>query len=422
MNFFKKRIKDEYLENTSVENMFLIDYMPDAEGDFVKVYLAGLLSSGNSDASNRKIAMHLNMDEERVLQAWNYWEKRGVIRKHYPDPNDRFHYEVEFVSLKERLYSPDYEKQVGGEGDGIPEMNDDALKSLYAEVQQATGRMLESKELDALLSWRVDDRLPADFIIFVYKFCAEKRNNTQYRYVASVLHGWVSEGIRTVKDAEKFLEENDLRVQRRRRVMQALGFPRLPSERESEIIDSWFEELGATMDKVLDACGTTSGISNPNVNYVNTVIRNWHGKERGKSGSGKSGGPADEKQKYRLVQQVYDEARKRHQNEKDKHIREVYDRIPEMKELEASIRHAGIGAARASMQSSAATSEKKAALKEKLEKLILEKNRLLEQAGFPQDYMEMHYDCPVCEDTGITKEGARCRCYLEKSRSLFGTE
>ena len=47
MGFKRETIKDFYLLATDVENIFINEYMPVAPGDFVKVYLYGLLYSQN---------------------------------------------------------------------------------------------------------------------------------------------------------------------------------------------------------------------------------------------------------------------------------------------------------------------------------------------------------------------------------------
>ena len=49
MSFTKEKIKDFYLLTTEVENIFINEYMPTAPGDYVKVYLYGLLYSQTQD-------------------------------------------------------------------------------------------------------------------------------------------------------------------------------------------------------------------------------------------------------------------------------------------------------------------------------------------------------------------------------------
>ena len=89
MSFRKEKIKDYFLLDTNVENMFINEYMVSAPGDFVKVYLFALMYCNlGSEFTNEDIAKHLNLDYEDVLKAWTYWEKMGVIRKIKDDPED----------------------------------------------------------------------------------------------------------------------------------------------------------------------------------------------------------------------------------------------------------------------------------------------------------------------------------------------
>ena len=52
-------------------------------------------------------------------------------------------------------------------------------------------------------------------------------------------------------------------------------------------MDRWFDDMDYTIDKVLEACGKTSGISNPNINYVNKILENWHKEKNGGAADGK---------------------------------------------------------------------------------------------------------------------------------------
>lgn len=38
---------------------------------------------------------------------------------------------------------------------------------------------------------------------------------------------------------------------------------------------------------------------------------------------------------------------------------------------------------------------------------------LLRQNGYPEDYLELHYTCPRCRDTGFTEDGKVCACFSQ---------
>lgn len=57
--------------------------------------------------------------------------------------------------------------------------------------------------------------------------------------------------------------------------------------------------------------------------------------------------------------------------------------------------------------------------KQKIRNLAAQQNvkKLLEKHGLPEDYLEVKYFCPICEDTGVT--GTRlCTCHIELLKDL----
>lgn len=82
MSFKREKIRDIYLLTTEVENIFINEYMPQAPGDYVKVYLYGLLYSGNGEAMTEKqMSRQLGMPGEKIDQAWAYWERQGLVSR-----------------------------------------------------------------------------------------------------------------------------------------------------------------------------------------------------------------------------------------------------------------------------------------------------------------------------------------------------
>lgn len=73
---------------TCVSNIFIDDYMDQANGEYVKVYLYLLRSLGDStlDFSIAGIADRFEYTQRDVLRALSYWEKKGLLRLEYtPD-------------------------------------------------------------------------------------------------------------------------------------------------------------------------------------------------------------------------------------------------------------------------------------------------------------------------------------------------
>ena len=415
MNFIREKVNNFYLKDTPVENIFLMEYMPQAKGIDVKVYLTALMYADCEDLSNREIAAHLGISEEEVLNAWNYWEKCGAVKKHFLVPDDRFHYSVEFLNLREGLFDPQEEDSFE-DSDWPPEaaehLSDATVRSVFTQVQEITGRIPGSREMQEIVSWLYKDRLSPELICFAYRYCAERVHNTKFSYLSAVVRNWQNDGIGTVEEAEEMLAENDRRYHQYYRVMKALGFSRNPTEDEKEKMDRWFDDMGFSLDTVLQACSRTSGIPNPNINYVNGILRNW---SSGKTGSSAGNHAPSGANAVSRVTEMYEDIRRRNSELRETHRSEVYQKIPQIREIEEQIRKTNIAFTRMALgggQHSAA------ALEQERNELANKKKELLETSGFPADYMELHYDCMKCKDTGLLDDGTRCGCFAEKLRSV----
>mgnify|MGYP000772827334 FL=1 len=59
-------------------------------------------------------------------------------------------------------------------------------------------------------------------------------------------------------------------------------------------------------------------------------------------------------------------------------------------------------------------------LKEEISRLSAQKQALLCSHGFPEDYLELHYLCPDCKDTGYIGTN-RCHCFKKAIVDLLYT-
>lgn len=419
MNFKRELVKDFYLRDTNVENIFINEYLTQAPGDYVKVYLFALMYADfDMNMSNETIAKHLGMEDEDVLKAWSYWEKMGIVRKHYEKPGDKFRYQVEFLSLKELAYG---KKQKSQKSDSkVPDrlkelMDDDTIKDMYSEIERITGRMFEGKEPAEIMSWITDYNANPEMIVYAYSYCVKKKNHSNYKYVAAIVKEWVNQGLKTIDQLEDYLEETDNRHYLYKRVLRALGFLRNATEEEKRIMDTWFDQMGFGIDKVLDACKKTTGISNPNINYINSVLRAWNNSGGEKSGvssdDGKTGSIAS-------VMRYYEELRTKNEAMAEERRAEVYQQIPRVKEIEEETRNIGMQISRIMLSGAGDVKTKIKAMKSKVESLNEEKAYLMTDNNFRIDYMDMVYDCTLCRDTGIQDTGDRCICFAEKLGSI----
>ncbi len=118
---------------------------------------------------------------------------------------------------------------------------------------------------------------------------------------------------------------------------------------------------------------------------------------------------------YDALMREYNRRQLMHENLRIAHIQEVYKALPRIRQIDEEISSSSAAYAKRAIRREAFSMEE---FKGHLEKLKKEKQRLLKEGGFPEDYLELTYTCPKCRDTGYI-HGQKCTCYLQAAASLL---
>ena len=94
---------------------------------------------------------------------------------------------------------------------------------------------------------------------------------------------------------------------------------------------------------------------------------------------------------------------------------EIYARLPVVRQLEAEIAERSVACAKKLLEGDKSVLDR---LKEDLKDLREQKSLIIRAAGYPDDYLELHYRCPDCRDTGLI-DGRKCHCFLQAQMKLL---
>ncbi len=418
MNFRREPIEDYYLLNTQVENIFINEYMTSAPGDYVKVYLFALMYAGHSlPMDNFTIAKQLSMDIEDVLKAWTFWEKMGIVKKYYANREDKLHYQVEFTNLKEKIYgTPKKKKDKHDESSDnsrkvIEALEDHKIKNMFQSIEKIMGRAYHGNEPIEILSLMEDYGATPEVIVFAYTFATANKGTNTHKYIFSIIKEWSNRGLKTKEQVEEYLQETDKKHFLYKRVLKSLGFMRNPTEAEKSIMDTWFDEWGVSIDKVLEACGKTTGIPNPNINYVNSIVKSRVFPKETTSDKERTSAGGVGVNRTGQVYQYYEELRRKNEESAEVRRKEVYSQIPRIKELEEQSMELGMEISKVMLSGGPSAQIRLQQIKKQIDGINQEKAYLLTENNFKIDYMDIVYTCPLCSDTGIQDSGGRCVCF-----------
>lgn len=108
---------------------------------------------------------------------------------------------------------------------------------------------------------------------------------------------------------------------------------------------------------------------------------------------------------YEKIMRRYDERQIRRNRLIEERKKEIYEKVPEYREIDNQIASMSIKAGLESLSSNSSSSN----LSEEIENLRVKKGLLLTQAGFSINYLDPPYVCDMCKDTGFVGTN-KCSC------------
>ncbi|MFA7637318.1 MAG: DnaD domain protein [Monoglobales bacterium] len=266
---YKKALPESPRE-VKVSDVFITEYMPDSNGNFVKVYLLGLSQCTNEKPmSHSEMAETLGLLESDVIRAWKYWADKKVVK--FDGEN------VEFVDLdhKEPIKIIEtkpvyYPEEIAACTKAHPE-----LEGMFQIVQKILQKPFSSADLTVIYSLYDYYRLPLDVIPMLVTYCV-KNGKKSMRQIEKTAAIWVDKEIDSVEAAESYLKKAEEYAEAISRLKNAMGVTdRKFSPTETKYINEWLFDLKVpfeTIMKAYDICA--SNIGKLSVKYMNSVILN----------------------------------------------------------------------------------------------------------------------------------------------------
>ncbi len=414
MDYKKQNVQNYFLYDTHVENLFLSEYLPSAPENAVKVYLLALMHVQQGlPADSASLAKKLRLSAEDVDAAWDYWYRAGLVRLTKSSAQQGGGRNVEILNIREMVFGRRPEGSPAAAETAPFALDDEVFSRLLQSIESATGRLLEAREPEEVASWISEYGMDPEVIILGYKYCTQRGKSNRCRYVGAILKDWRAKGLVTADQVEDSLAASDRHYEYYRAVMKELGFHRSASEPEKRIMDNWFDKMGCSLDEVKDACRATTGIGNPNINYVNSVLVSRYNEKN----SAQQEKISDENL-FARVDALYEQIRRDNALKTEQIRSEVFTKIPRLKSIMEEMRACGVAASRAMLRGGSGAAEV-ARQKKKAEELGREKAGLLASFGYAPDALDAKYSCPKCRDTGVLDDGSRCSCFKEKAEMLL---
>lgn len=263
---------------TSVPNCFIDKYMVEANEAQVKIYLFLLrMMSSDIPTSVPALADVFNYTEADVHRALKYWDKRGLISLEFDAMHNLTGIHIEdllsepllqtkssrYLEAVETIKSPTTlsHKRCNSEVEGI----------IYV-AEQYIGRPLTTVEMTTIYYIHDDLSFSGELLDYLIQYCVEK-DKKNFKYIQKVAMNWNQRGIKTLEQARKEVSRHNNEVIT---VMKALGISSTPTDKEITFISEWRDDLGFSLEIILEACDrTVISTERGRLRYCDGILRKW---------------------------------------------------------------------------------------------------------------------------------------------------
>lgn len=234
-----------YYGVTPVDNQFILEYLPNATGDAVRVYLYGLMQCCHPEQGMTiaQMARELSLTEEAVLTAYRHWERKGLVRRIADNPPS-----FRYVSIKQLTMT----------GGAVPV--DHEYEAFATSVYGLFGndRRLHGAEMSRCYEWVEEMGLPAEVVLYLIReMIAQHGRNVAIKTIEKRAALLAEEGVKSAEDAEAVLSRDKAVWDGSRAVIRRFGKRRNPSEDEQAMYRTWHVDWGFSEQDILAACAET---------------------------------------------------------------------------------------------------------------------------------------------------------------------
>ena len=303
--------KDNYADSTVVSNLFIDEYMKDANDAQLKVYFYLLrMLNAEQAISVSGIADKFNHTEKDVIRALKYWEKQQILDLDFDENKALVGIHLRDLSAQATPASqhnvlltsgPVQTQNTAGNSiisaavaqpvqtapqettpvytkpayslDQLREFKEREETSQLLFIAEAyIGKPLTPSEIKTILFFTDVLHFSDDLIDYLLQYCVE-RGKKDFKYIEKVAVNWAEEGITTPKQAQKFSTRYDKSVYS---IMNSLGRSTAPTAKELEFINRWTREYGFSTDIILEACERSSlATDRHRFEYAEGILSSW---------------------------------------------------------------------------------------------------------------------------------------------------
>ncbi len=255
--------------NTEIADVFFTEYLSEASGDFIKVYLYILfLSKYNKEVKLNDLYKKLELPLKTVQDSLKYWEEANVITKKNTGYIINNLQEIQL----HKLYNP----RITSSSAQIAQTEKSkyrakAIENINNEFFQ--GVMSPSWYSD-IIFWFDKYSFDEQVMIALFRYCFNQ-SALHRNYIQVVAESWNKNKIKSFDDLDLYYQKQERINQIKNSISKKLGLSRKLTVYEQAYIEKWIIDYGFNLDIIEIALKKTTSKTNPNFDYLDKLLTDW---------------------------------------------------------------------------------------------------------------------------------------------------
>lgn len=268
---FEER-KSMLYSDTLVPDVFISDYLPMMEGDYVKIYVYWMfLSKYNKKISIEDMAKTLGLDSKRLESALYWFVQNGLISKGEKG--------FQISDLKEREIHKHYSRGgIAGEiasGNSLPKLNAKRISVIRTINNKFFQGVMSISWYHCIDEWFDLFKFDEDVMYSLFHHCFQRNVLNNRSYIQKVAENWHRKDIKNIFQLDEYMKEYEKMKKVCSRIANRLKLGRPLTVYEEEIVEKWITEYKFSFDIIEIALKLTTNQTNPNFKYLDAIITSW---------------------------------------------------------------------------------------------------------------------------------------------------
>ena len=262
--------KSMLFSSTEIPDVFFTEYLSQANGDYVKVYLYLLfLSKYDKDIKINDLSKKLALPLKTIQEAFKYWEECGVIVKKTTGYILTNIQETELL----KLYSPKLSSSP--EDIAKSEKNKYRVKAIENINNQFFQGIMSPSWYNDIDLWFKKYDFDEQVMLALFNYCYD-RSALHRNYIQVVADSWHKNNIKSFSDLDAYYQKQEKITSIKKQIIRKLGLNRNLTTYEDAYVEKWAIDFKYNLDIIEIALKRTTSKSNISFDYLDKMISDWN--------------------------------------------------------------------------------------------------------------------------------------------------